>query len=506
MGEALTLQVGTQKQLFIDDRFFARSDGVRLRMNPPVQHPEPVLTADRPWEPLGIGGYNTVMREADGRFRCWYDAGLKGGLPSEGARRLCYAESADGLHWDKPSLGLVEFRGTRDTNIVAPLQERQSQQGACVLRDARAPAAERYKLWTKFQPTDTQISQGVRPGLWAMYSADGLAWQPYSDQPNPPDAMCDTQNTVFWDDRLDLYVGYTRSARTQRRAEAAEAGSERNVDGTGRYRAVERITSPDFRTWSEPRITFEADSDDLAIPVPAQRDDPRPNIDIYTSCAMQYPGAQDAYVMLPALFYHWDDDDFPATMDVQLLTSRDGVSWRRCGGRGPFLRCGPDGSATSGRIFANPWLIPMGDQLWLYYSGTGRTHSERKSPAADTGIFRASLRLDGFVSADAGYGGGEFTTPPLTFEGDRLELNLDGSAGGWLKIEIQDAQGRALSGFGLTEADAVRGNSTAKSVSWRGSGNLTEITDVPVKLRFVMRDIKLYAFQFGREQTARRAR
>ena len=89
---------------------------------------------------------------------------------------------------------------------------------------------------------------------------------------------------------------------------------------------------------------------------------------------------------------------------------------------------------------------------------------------------------------------------PLTFEGDRLELNLDGSAGGWLKIEVQDAQGRALPGFGL--ADAVCGNSTAKGVTWRGSSDLADIAGRPVTLRFVMRDIKLYAFQFVRGQAA----
>ena len=66
--------------------------------------------------------------------------------------------------------------------------------------------------------------------------------------------------------------------------------------------------------------------------------------------------------MMPAVYYHWRGD-YPATMDVQLLTSRDGISWRRAGERRPFLRRGLDGSATSGWICANPWLIPMGDEL-----------------------------------------------------------------------------------------------------------------------------------------------
>ena len=239
-------------------------------MGTPVQHPEPVLWPDRAWEEWGIGAYNTVWREADGQWRMWYDATMETGLPMEGARRLGYAESADGLHWEKPVLGLVEFRSSRANNIVAPLVEQQSMQGATVLRDERAAAEERYKLWTKFQPTDEERAQGVEPGLWAMHSADGLRWQYYPDQPNPPRTMCDTQNMFFWDDRLGLYVGYTRVRETQHLSEAAEA------EGKGSYRCVGRITSPDFRHWSAQEIVFEADEEDLQIPVPFQRDDPGP--------------------------------------------------------------------------------------------------------------------------------------------------------------------------------------------------------------------------------------
>jgi len=148
------LDNGDRKQLFIDERFFAEREGIALQMGTPVQHLEPVLRSDRAWEEWGIGAYNTVWREADGQWRMWYDATMKTGLPMEGARRLGYAESADGLHWEKPVLGLVEFRGSRANNIVAPLVEQQSMQGATVLRDERAAAEERYKLWTKFQPTD----------------------------------------------------------------------------------------------------------------------------------------------------------------------------------------------------------------------------------------------------------------------------------------------------------------------------------------------------------------
>ena len=491
-GNRDVLRIGSRKQLFIDQRYFERASGIRLCMNPPYQSPEPVMRADSPWEAQGIGGYNTVIREGERRFRLWYSAQFISGLPQEGAVRLCYAESEDGLAWHKPELNLVTFRGSTANNIVAPLDERQSMQGATVYIDERSSADSRYRLWSKYQPADTEIEAGVEPGLWAMHSADGLLWTYDEGQPNPPGQMCDTQNVFFWDERIGQYVGYTRVYETQHVGEAAEAA------GKGSYRSVGRITSPDFRTWSTTEIVFEADAEDLGAPVPYQRDDPRPNIDFYTNCAMKCPGAQDAYVMLPSAFYHWGEDSYPATMDVQLLASRDGIVWRRAGNREPFLRKGIDGSASGGMVFANPWLTQVGDEWWLYYAGTGRDHSKGWGDRPySSAVFRSTMRRDGFVSLDAGFAAGEFTTHPLEFTGDRLELNVDAGAGGWVRVELQDQAGRPLAGYGMADCDAVVGNATRKTVTWRGKPCLDGV-EGPVRMHVVMRAAKLYAFQFRR--------
>ncbi|MCZ6633589.1 MAG: hypothetical protein O7G87_09305 [bacterium] len=484
------LKVGARKQLFIDRRFFHRASGMSLRMNIPYQSPEPVLQADRPWEALGIGGYNTVLREGDGRFRLWYAAKMKAGLPQEGAVRLCYAESEDGVFWQKPELGLVSFAGSRANNIVAPLDECQSMQGATVYVDERAAEEARYWLWSKFQPRDDEVKSGILPGLWAMHSPDGLHWTYEAGQPNPPGQMCDTQNVFFWDDRLDLYVGYTRVHETQRRDEAAEAKFGK------RYRSVGRITSSDFRTWSETQIVLEADALDLSMPVPPGTVLEKPQVDFYTNAVFKHPETEDAYFMMPAAYYHWGENDFPATMDVQLLTSRDGISWERQGDREPFLRRGLDGTASGGMVMANVWPVFTDTETWIYYSGRGSHHGVANPDGSNTGLFRAVLRRDGFVSADAGFVGGEFVTPPLDFDGGELELNVDCGGGGWVRVELQDIDGRGLEGYELKDCETVTANAIQARVGWKGSGCRIPVDGQPVRLRVVMRSAKLYSFRF----------
>ena len=106
------------------------------------------------------------------------------------------------------------------------------------------------------------------------------------------------------------------------------------------------------------------------------------------------------------------------------------------------------------------------------------------------------LRLDGFVSADAGLDGGVLTTPPITFRGDRLELNVETSGGGSIEVELLDDDGLPIPGYSRDEARVINGNSVRMPVSWRKSGDVSRLAGTPVRLRFHMRDCRLYAFQF----------
>ena len=59
-----------------------------------------------------------------------------------------------------------------------------------------------------------------------------------------------------------------------------------------------------------------------------------------------------------------------------------------------------------------------------------------------------------------------------------------------------DGSGAPIEGFTESDADELNGNSLRMPVSWRGKRDVGMTAGGVVRLRFVMRDAKLYAFQF----------
>lgn len=479
-GENSPLDIGRNRQLFLDELFFAERAGIDLGANPPGQDFTPVMVADSPWE-SALGCYNTVRREDD-RFRMWYD--VMAAYGGRTRRVLCYAESADGISWEKPELGLIAFNGSRKNNIVAPVSDGADQQGGTVFRDEHGPAEERYKLWTKYQAGEEDRRQGISTGLWAMTSPDGIRWRLCRNgYPLNRGNAADTQSVCFRDEDLGKYVGFVRIKQFP--------------EGRQRTCSVGLMTSADFYRWTPAKVILAADERDENAPVPGGLPGWRPPVDFYVPGGMKIPGVPNAYVILPSAYYHWREDAFPSTMEARIAASRDLENWWQPAEREPFLRPGPEGTASAGMIFANPELVPAGDELWLYYAGVGSDHRGDQGDRSKSGIFRARLRRDGFFSANAGYEGGTFTTPPLTFAGRRLELNLDGGAGGWLQVEMLDPGGRPLPGHGLKSCDPVRGNSVCKAVTWGGESGVAGSAGRPIRLRFVMRSMKLFSFVFS---------
>ena len=433
------LRLGSEKQLFIDDLFLSRARNMALTMNSPVKTDDHCIVAEHPWEEFRVGAFNTVVLDG-GLYKMWYEAVH---VDETGRYRHghCLATSSDGIQWKKPKVGLVEFRGSTENNVL-PLLDTQGT----VLIDPNGSGEERYRFSGWYSPPGQSIAS-----LWLWSSADGLDWK-RSDRPVlVKKRSYDTQNQIFWDDRVGRYVAYVRLNAPKARREPGGA-----LVGD---RQIGRSESPDLKQFSEPKVVFFRDQIDPW------------NSDHYNPCVVKYPLAASAYLMFPSAYYHYPEsvrrNDGP--LDIQLATSRDGIEWTRVDRR-PYVGLGVDGSFDDSMLYMTVGMLQRGDELWMYYSGYTYTHGNVDTGITKRGVIsRLVQRLDGFVSADAAYSGGEFETPPLTFEGTRLELNLDAGALGTARVEILDVEGRSLPGFDLRECDLIQGNHIRRTVTWKGS-------------------------------------
>jgi len=477
MKNSMVFDVGSKRQLFTDHRFIEASEGIVLTVNEARKHPEPVLVADRPWESMCIGGYFTILEE-DGRYRLWYDS-FASDYKSDADDRLCYAVSDDGLHWEKPELGLIEFQGSKKNNIVLEDIGGDGYHGGTVFIDPSARPEERYKIL--YQAEGRTRGDFMRGAC----SPDGIHWKKYPGI--LADHLSDTQTVVYHDERLKKYVGYFR---------LWTGGKEKE------YRAIGRSETEDFLHWPrDPALVLAPDEFD---PV---------DMHMYTNAYHQYREAADAHFFLIASFYSLRTGmgkplplnrklplaSYTATdcVDIQLAVSRNGILWYRPDRR-PFIRLGNEGDPDSGSIYAGVGVIPKGDEIWIYYTCLRHKHGEAyPNIMSYAGQLRiAKVRRDGFVSADAGYRGGYILTPPLKFCGSRLELNYDAGAGGFVSVEILDNNGWPVKGLAKDDCDLLRGSSTAKAVTWKGESDVSCLAGKPIRLRITMRDVRLYAFQF----------
>jgi hypothetical protein len=368
------LDAGNAKQLLLDDAILAEAQGIAFTMNRPERRGGPCLVADRPWEKaLNCFGF-TVLQE-DEQCRMYYNA-WDARTAWEGVKLLfCYATSPDGVQWQKPELDIIPYDNLPRTNILYPDAEYRREAGyffgTCVFVDTSPTCRpdERYKLINGDSPT------------WVWASADGLRFRRLFGKPSFRPA--DTNNILFFDNRIGRYVAYMRSWAP--------------------LRAVGRCEFDDLRDFGQDSIVLACDDEDQAALDKTRFTD----VSFYNSSAVKYPYAENAYFAFPSPFYHYPEP--PANRlandgitDIQLAVSRDGVHWSRPS-RQAFM---PLQEKEYG-LYLGCGMVRQGAELSLYYGVYYNTHGDVLNPRDH--ISRAVIRLDGFVSADAA-GEGSLTT------------------------------------------------------------------------------------------------
>lgn len=495
------LPIGSRLELFVDDFLIDRMVGVDLRLHSPRSAGK-ALSFDRPWEGT-TSTFVTLFKDGE-RYRMYY----RGASASKGVQRallkpgetvlpdhppvIASAESSDGIHWTRPSLGIFEFQGSKENNIVWMDRPGEQKITDCmyVFKDDRpsVPDSERYKALG-----------GSSPPLIALVSPDGLHWKELQGQKSLISEglhgnAFDSLSSAFWDHLGGHYVLFFR--------DMDRAGGPVGAAGQSAYnygnRSFKYTTSPDFIHWSYPQWVDFGN-------VPAEHH--------YTPAATPYFRAPHIYLAFPMrLQDDWrtfhQDSPWPGVTDAVFMTSRDGIHWDRRFMEA-FIRPGRDPRNWRDRsnMPAYGVIATSADEISLYVVRDYTFPSDH--------LERMVLRTDGFVSVHADYAGGEFVSKPLVFEGGNLVLNYSTSAAGSIRVEIQDGRGNPLPGFSLLESPLIFGDEIEHTVRWKrmhpdfsvypeyaqgfrrsSERPLARLAGKTVRLRFVMKDADLYSIQF----------
>ena len=454
-------------ELMVDDHLVESRQNLVRRYHAFQKYPgNPVLKPDRPWEGQVAYLFGSVLPAENGEgYRMWYHTADADAPPEEQYRNL-YAESPDGIVWHKPDLGIVEYRGSRNNNIFLE-RMRESHLPLVIHTPWETDPEKTYKLvYYDFGRTDTHHSVSGYYGAW---SRDGIHWSDTRAEPLLADPG-DVGNFV-WDPHRKRYLGYAKIW-------VASGGFMR--------RAIGMTSTTDFLHWPPTQLVLAPDAvDDRWITKDRQ------HTDFYGLSGFAYESMYLGFLWV----FRIEDGDNDGTIHLELVSSRDGLRWKREeGDRPPILELGRAGAFDDGMLHTPTQPILGGGTLKLFYGASDQTHvSEVAGGWGNCAIGLATLRKDGFASLEAGADPGILTTRALLGLEGRLRINADASRGS-IRVEVLNEAGEVVPGYGRDQCEPIRGDGIDQTVRWQERDRLPSGAGF-YRLRFLLQDAALYAFR-----------
>ena len=449
------------RYLLLDARVVEDAQNAELALGTIEKHAaNPLFGEDRPWEKRFDNVYANVLYDDEEEiYKCWYspfvvDQSSRGmtlrqrrqvayRAPRNREMAICYATSKDGLSWDKPELGIVEYDGSRANNILWRSGENETARGgphgSGILRDSRDPDPNRrYKAFFKSK------------ALSVAFSSDGVIWAPDAVRA-VGDSSGDTHNNAFWAPSLGRYVGITRQW------------------GKPFGRQVARTTSADFLDWETPRIVLEGLNE---------------NEQTYAMPVFFHGG-----VYIGLLAVHDQDAD---RVWGELAWSPDTENWHRILPGTPLIPNGRDeGDCDWGCVFPAASPVFLEDEIRLYYGASDGLHTSWRNGF----LCLATLRPDGF----AGYRASNTSEPALVTTTavldprSPLRVSSDVAEGGKVIVRVIGRDRRVLA-----ESEPLMTNGSDTLVRWRDDGGGAASETGRGRLQFAFERATVYSFSVGR--------
>ena len=382
--------------LLLDSRIVAHAENAQLVPGSVLKHKDnPLFVEDKPWEKRFDNLYGNVIFDQEEKiYKCWYspflvDHSAKGMTleerdskpykPPRGREMgICYATSKDGIHWEKPELGLIDYEGSKANNIVW-----RGPHGAGVFKDdSDTDPTRRYKMIFK--------------GLFTSHSADGITWSDRKKIKDIGKIAGDTHNNAFWDPRSKKYVGITRTK--------GDLGRE-----------VTRIESSDFETWESNGIVMKG---------------LKKSLQPYSMPVFLHGGV---YLGLVAIHAQRPVD----LVWTELAWSADSKKWHRIAPGKALIPCSENVlDYDYGCVYACADPVFLDNEIRLYYGGSDYHHYGWRNGS----LCLATLRPDGFAGYEQKSSDqpAVVTTTAIHYDGQEIRITADIEKGGSIKVSLVD--------------------------------------------------------------------
>ncbi len=531
------IPIDSKWQLFLDDFIIARATGFSRI----VHHPRAcgvVIPADKPWETAGAVPI-FVERRDDGSFFAYYSARwwdcdrgktLKG-FENDRAHHIfsgiAYAESPDGIHWNKPSLGLVESPSKTDWKKNAPFP---SPIGTTKDNNLGVPIAfitNLSKYGNVKEPSKRYAIRLAGPTGTGV----GCSWK-HSPRGYFIEKIPDFLTDRNWQEKL-IYSGGNFNPRRHLlhfwdNVNEEWVAIEQGLIGNWLpSREIARFASKDLINWYAQSVLYP-DPEDLH------------RQDCYEEAMLLRPFCAEGIVFGLLSWFH-SDRTHPqggptghpncllscrkGTNEMRITISRDGgKTWDRTVSRTSWIPHGTEQDSYDRLVIDCLPSIRVGNEDWFYATVINGDHlcircNTKQTPYYHNRLPKAQIALytqkhNRYVSLTAHNHKEIFITKPIIIDGDTLQLNVDASRGN-VRIAIASAEPIVLKefetttvavaphlferslidGFTFDDCDPIQVDSIEHPVHFKGKENLKSICGKPIRLLFEMFDADLYGFR-----------
>lgn len=501
--------------LLVDDHDILYRAGTQRVLHQPRRHAKnPLIGEVKPWE-LAIGWTSIFRNPRTGTYQLWYQAHAgKAAWKKSHQTVVCYAESKDGITFVRPELDHHAFNDITRTNIVLVGNGGHGDRyGASVIVDPHeVDPSRRYKMayydWSR---------DGSReyPSLHVAFSPDGIRWTKHAKGPlyrtayggrgmQPPLVGEEAYQEVVsrdkkiirknWpvplsmSDAVDVFYDAPRRVF----AIVGKVWIQGPDGGLAWKHAMGRVESTDFLNWSRPQLLLTPDEQDP------------PDLEFHTSPVFYY---QSRYFCLNQILNRREG----GTMNIELMVSRDGLTWDRPFRKDLFLPRAPGDQFDSGSIFTNSTPIVLEDEMRFYYGayGKGAVGGGSQIVGKDqlSGVGLATLPRDRFAGVRPVARSaqptlkkpleniGQITFKPLELKDcTAILLNANAQAGS-VRAELLDEDGYRVKGFTASDAVPLHDDGLRQRVTWKG----VTVSQLPARryhLRLHLDNAEVFAVTF----------